>query len=69
MFPITELFDKYGFQDGANKAVAYEAIALLVDAGIIAWKDVVDSCSHNIYIDRSRISKKTVDRIYEFFGG
>jgi hypothetical protein len=67
MFPITELFDKYGFEDGANKAVAYDAITLLVEQGIITWSQVVDSCSHNVYIDRKKISKKTEQEIYDFF--
>ncbi len=67
MFSVSELFDKYGFEDGRNKAVAYEAITLLIEQGIIIWNQVVNACSHNIYIDREKISKKTEDEIYSFF--
>ena len=64
---VSELFDKYGFEDGRNKAVAYEAITLLVEQGIITWNQVIDSCSHNVYIDGEKISQKTEQEIYDFF--
>jgi hypothetical protein len=56
---VEELFDKYGFGDGEDKETSFKAIIALVDADIIDWNHVVDSCSHNIYIAR-----RSTERLY-----